>query len=72
MDNAIEQIQEVVKMMLANAMEYSAAALILYVAIGFVLLSLATIAGASLATKQRIPKASASATAIGIACSWFV
>jgi hypothetical protein len=57
--------------MLSYVMEYSVAALFVYVAVGFVLLSAATILGASPAVKERIPKASASTTALTLACSLF-
>jgi hypothetical protein len=52
-------------------MEYSVAALIVYVAIGFLLLSVATVLGASTEVKARIPKASASVTALSLLGSCF-
>lgn len=58
--------------MLSTLMEYSVAAVIVYVAIGFVLLSAATLSGASETVKARIPKASASVTALGLLCSFWV
>ena len=58
--------------MLSYAMEYSVAALIVYVAIGFVLLSVATVLGASTEVKARIPKASASVTALSLLGSCFL
>lgn len=66
MDGATKQIQEVVGLMLENLMEYSVAGLILYVLVGFVLLSVATMLGASERVKQRISHASASVTAIAL------
>ncbi|HQQ64413.1 MAG TPA: hypothetical protein PLF22_12705 [Pseudomonadales bacterium] len=50
--------------MLGNLMEYSVAGLILYVLVGFVLLGVATMLGASERIKQRISHASASVTAL--------
>lgn len=58
--------------MLSYAMEYSVAALFVYVAIGFVLLSAATVLGASTAVKARIPKTSASVTAVSLLCSFWI
>ena len=58
--------------MLSYLMEYSVAAVIVYVAIGFVLLSAATLLGASDTVKARIPRASASATAVSLLCSFWV
>lgn len=55
--------------MLSYMMEYSVAALFVYIAIGFVLLSAATLFGASPAVKAHIRKASASATAVSLLCS---
>ena len=58
--------------MLPTLMQYSVAAVIVYVAIGFVLMSLATVLGSSHAIKAHIPKASASATAISLLCAHWV
>jgi hypothetical protein len=66
MDDLLKQLKEVSGAMLANLMEYSVAGLILYVLVGFVLLAVATMLGASPRFKQRISHASASVTALAL------